>query len=78
MIINIKYNINENIKYIDKNPRMFFKACHCCNGLGYIIGADNIKYNCPFCKGEKETFYKIEMEEIKKVGTDPWEGEKDV
>lgn len=69
MKIEVKYNIGDNIRYIQRTPHAVYVECPCCGGEGWIFGADKKIYDCPNCEGfgkicEKE----IESEE-EKTGT---------
>lgn len=66
MIINVKYDVGDNIRYIDRTSHCAYIICPCCEGKKYITGADNLRYICPNCDGTgKIEEGIIETEEIK-------------
>lgn len=70
MIIDVKYNIGDNIRYIKENFYPVWKTCPCCDGKKYIIGADERKYQCPNCEGYGEVQEDdMHVEKEEKTGT---------
>lgn len=69
MIIDVKYNIGDNIRYIEKISYPVWKLCPCCNGKKYIIGADEEKYRCPKCEGNGQVHEEDTSIEKEKTGT---------
>ena len=51
MTIDVKYNIGDSIRYIEKISYPVWDLCSCCKGEKYIIGADGEQYECPKCAG---------------------------
>lgn len=51
MIINVKYDVGDTIKYVHTDHRRTFGKCECCGGGGNIIGMDYKAYTCPRCHG---------------------------
>ena len=48
MIIDVKYNLGDNIKYIERKEYEDYGSCPCCNQTGEIIGVDGEKYDSRF------------------------------
>lgn len=69
MIIDVKYDIGDVVKYIERRKDKVFGPCSCCDGDGYITGNDDVKYVCPKCKGGKQDFLGEKVSEEEKVGT---------
>ena len=69
MIIDVKYDIGDVVKYIERRKDKVFGPCSCCDGDGYITGSDEVKYVCPKCRGEKQDFLGEKVSEEEKVGT---------
>lgn len=69
MIINVKYDIGDTIRYIEKKRNYVYGSCPCCNKTGEITGADGEKYECPNCKGSKKVCKGITESEEEKTGT---------
>lgn len=69
MIIEIKYNVGDSIRYIERKTHEVWGPCTCCDGSGYITGFDGEKYDCPNCEGKGQVFEgELESEE-EKTGT---------
>ena len=80
MMIDVKYNIGDSIRYIEKTSHPVWGCCPCCEGEKYIIGADGEQYECPKCEGNgtvdsyhgkpniyytiPQSFYHIQQEDI--------------
>lgn len=64
MIIDVKYQVGDNVKYIHKEYVTEYIKCPCCDGKGFIMGHDNMKYNCPSCgiSGQIKDGHKIREE----------------
>lgn len=69
MKIDTKYNIGDNIRYIEKISRPIWSCCPCCEGKKYIIGADGEQYECPKCDGNGKIPEESLNVENKKTGT---------
>lgn len=69
MIINVKYDIGDTVRYIEKIIDPVWEPCPCCNGKKYIIGADKEKYQCPNCEGEGKVEGEDAFVEKEKTGT---------
>lgn len=69
MIINVKYDIGDSIRYIEKIYDPVWELCPCCKGKKYIIGADKEKYQCPKCKGNGRVHEEGTSVEKEKTGT---------
>lgn len=69
MIIEVKYNIGDSIRYIERKDHITWKPCLCCDKNGYIVGADGEKYDCPVCEGRGRVEGEIKTEEEEKTGT---------
>ena len=51
-IIQIKYDVGDNIRFFDIKKEAIKIECPCCGGSGHIIGYDNQEYECGECEGE--------------------------
>lgn len=64
MIVDVKYNVGDCIKFYkgDWIPR--YKKCPCCNGAGWVKGYDGGQYDCGNCEGEGQVRdgYDVEKE----------------
>lgn len=69
MTIDVKYNVGDNIRYIEKIFHPVWDRCSCCKGEKYIIGADEKQYECPKCKGNGKVCEGGLNVEDKKTGT---------
>lgn len=69
MIIEIKYNVGDSIRYIERRTHEVWGSCPCCDKSGYIIGADGEKYDCPNCEGKGQVFEGDLESEEEKTGT---------
>ena len=69
MIIDIKYNIGDNIRYIERKRREVYGPCPCCDQTGEIIGADGEEYECPNCDGSGRVYKETIKTEEEKTGT---------
>ena len=49
MIIEIKYNVGDNIRYTYSDYVTKYVKCPCCDGSGYIVGKNGKVYDCPNC-----------------------------
>ena len=45
MIIDVKYNLGDNIRYIERKRHVTYGPCPCCNQVGEIIGVDGKNMN---------------------------------
>lgn len=52
MIIDVKYNVGDCIKFYKKNWTEKYVKCGCCNGEGSIIGYNGKRYDCGHCGGK--------------------------
>ena len=69
MIIEVKYNVGDSIRYIERKNHEVWGPCPCCDGFKYITGADGEKYECPVCEGKGQVLEgELESEE-EKTGT---------
>lgn len=69
MTIDVKYNIGDNIRYIEKISHLVWGRCPCCEGEKYIIGADGEQYECPKCEGNGKIREENLNVEDEKTGT---------
>lgn len=69
MIIDVKYNLGDNIRYIERKRHETYGPCPCCNQVGEIIGVDGKKYECPNCGGSGEVFEGMIESKEEKTGT---------
>ena len=57
MKIEPKYNIGDNIRYVQREEHKIYETCPCCAGTGIMIGRDGNEYDCGECEGNKRVFY---------------------
>ncbi len=69
MIIEVKYDIGDNIEFIERCGHEVYGPCPCCGKKGYIVGEDGEEYDCPVCKGAKTICEGTIKTEEKKTGT---------
>lgn len=69
MIIDVKYNPGDNIRYIERKQHEVYGPCPCCDQTGKITGADGEKYECPNCEGSGEVYEGMIESEEEKTGT---------
>lgn len=69
MIIDIKYNLGDNIRYIERKQHEVYGPCPCCDQVGEIIGADGEKYECPNCEGSGKVYEGMIESKKEKTGT---------
>ncbi len=69
MIINVKYDIGDTIKYIERKKQYVYGSCPCCNRAGEITGVDGEKYECPNCKGSGKVYKEMIESKEEKTGT---------
>ena len=69
MTIDVKYNIGDSIRYIEKISHLVWDLCSCCKGEKYIIGADGEQYECPKCEGNGKIRKENLNVEDEKTGT---------
>ena len=69
MKIEVKYNIGDNIRYIERKQHDVYVECPCCRGKGWILGADEETYECPRCEGYAEVYDGTEEILEEKTGT---------
>ena len=69
MTIDVKYNIGDSIRYIEKISHPVWDLCSCCKGEKYIIGADGEQYECPKCEGNGKIRKENSNVEDEKTGT---------
>ena len=62
MIINSKYDLNQEVWKIRREMAQEFITCSACGGSGEITLLDDIKRNCPECYGRKGENRSIAME----------------
>lgn len=51
MIIDVKYDIGDKVKYVYREQHRILEKCGCCGGNKAIIGLDYKEYRCPKCDG---------------------------
>lgn len=69
-IINIKYDVGDNIRYIDRKRKPILIDCPCCGGKGYVMGCDGNPYDCGECEGQGKYHADSWEEELcEKTGT---------
>lgn len=69
-IINIKYDVGDNIRYIERKRKPILIDCPCCGGSGKIIGKDGNLYDCGECEGQGKYHVDSWEEELcEKTGT---------
>ncbi len=69
MTIDVKYNIGDNIRYIEKISHPVWGRCPCCDGEKYIVGVDGEHYECPKCGGNGKVHEGDLNVETEKTGT---------